>query len=207
MKYIITISRQYGSGGHYIGKRLAERLGIAFYDNELLAKVSEESGMSKAILENYDEKKDGFFSGIIPTTYGFDMSMGQKVFLAQFDAIRKIAQEESCVIVGRCADYILKDVPNVLSVFIHAPIESRIKRAIEFYGVDPKKAKDVILRMDKKRRNYYNFYSDKNWSKADSYDLALTSDIGIDECVDAIKTFAERKFKCVLKECKKENAK
>ncbi len=204
MKYIITISRQYGSGGRFIGRELAKRLGINFYDNELLAKAAEESGMSKSIFENYDEKKDGFFSGIIPTSYGFDMSMGQKVFLAQFDTIRKIAQQESCVIVGRCADYVLRDLPNVVSVFVHAPLESRMERAIKYYGVDPKKAKDTVLRMDKKRKNYYNFYSDKDWAKADSYDLCLTSDIGIQESVDAIKTFAERKLKFKLEENKED---
>lgn len=117
MKYVITISREYGSGGRFIGRQLAKRLGINFYDNELLAQASEQSGMSKAVFENYDEKKDGFFSGIVPTSYGFDMSMGQKVFLAQFDAIRTIAQKESCVIIGRCADYVLRDMPNVVSVF------------------------------------------------------------------------------------------
>ncbi len=200
MKYIICISRQYGSGGRFIAKKLAEKLNIKFYDNELLAKAASESGMSKAVFENYDEKKDGFFSGIIPTSYGFDMSMGQKVFLAQFDSIRKIAQAESCVIVGRCADYILRDMTNVVSVFIHAPIESRIDRAIKFYNVEPSKARDTVVKMDKKRKNYYNFYSDKTWGKADSYDLCISSDIGIDESVEAIKTFAERKLKFDLKE-------
>lgn len=200
MKYVITISREYGSGGRFIGRQLAKRLGINFYDNELLAQASEQSGMSKSVFENYDEKKDGFFSGIVPTSYGFDMSMGQKVFLAQFDAIRTIAQRESCVIIGRCADYVLRDMPNVVSVFIHASMDKKIERAIKYYGVDPKKAKDTIIKMDKKRRNYYNFYSDRDWGKANTYDLCLTSDIGLDESVDAIKTFAERKLKFKLEE-------
>ena len=120
MKYVITISREYGSGGRFVGQKLAERLGINFYDNELLAKASEQSGLSQAVFENYDERKDGIFSGIIPTSYGFDMSMGQKVFLAQFEAIRNIASKESCVIIGRCADYVLRDMKNVVTVFIHA---------------------------------------------------------------------------------------
>ncbi len=200
MKYVITISREYGSGGRFIGRQLAKRLGINFYDNELLAQASEQSGMSKSVFENYDEKKDGFFSGIVPTSYGFDMSMGQKVFLAQFDAIRTIAQRESCVIIGRCADYVLRDMPNAVSVFIHASMDKKIERAIKYYGVDPKKAKDTIIKMDKKRRNYYNFYSDRDWGKANTYDLCLTSDIGLDESVDAIKTFAERKLKFKLEE-------
>ncbi len=202
MKYVITISREYGSGGRFIGRQLAKRLGINYYDNELLAQASEQSGMSKAIFENYDERKDGFFSGIVPTSYGFDMSMGQKVFLAQFDAIRAIAQRESCVIIGRCADYVLRDMPNVVSVFIHASMEKKIERAVKYYGVNQNKAKDTIIKMDKKRRNYYNFYSDRDWGKANTYDLCLTSDIGLDESVDAIKTFAERKLKIKLEEVK-----
>ena len=202
MKYVITISREYGSGGRFIGRQLAKRLGINFYDNELLAQASEQSGMSKAVFENYDERKDGFFSGIVPTSYGFDMSMGQKVFLAQFDAIRAIAQRESCVIIGRCADYVLRDMPNVVSVFIHASMEKKIERAVKYYGVNQNKAKDTIIKMDKKRRNYYNFYSDRDWGKANTYDLCLTSDIGLDESVDAIKTFAERKLKIKLEEVK-----
>ncbi len=202
MKYVITISREYGSGGRFIGRQLAKRLGINYYDNELLAQASEQSGMSKAVFENYDERKDGFFSGIVPTSYGFDMSMGQKVFLAQFDAIRAIAQRESCVIIGRCADYVLRDMPNVVSVFIHASMEKKIERAVKYYGVNQNKAKDTIIKMDKKRRNYYNFYSDRDWGKANTYDLCLTSDIGLDESVDAIKTFAERKLKIKLEEVK-----
>ena len=151
--------------------------------------------MSKAIFENYDEKKDSFFSGIVPAGYGFDMSMGQKVFLAQFDTIRHLAEKESCVIVGRCADYILRDFPNMVSVFVHAPLESRIKRAVEYYNIPEAKAKDTIIKMDKRRKSYYNFYSDKGWARADTYDLCISSDIGIEESVDAIKTFAERKLK------------
>ena len=195
MKYVITISRQYGSGGRFIARELAKRLGIAFYDQDLLTLASEEFGMSKSIFENYDEKKDSFFSGIVPAGYGFDMSMGQKVFLAQFDTIRHLAEKESCVIVGRCADYILRDFPNVVTVFVHAPLESRIKRAVEYYNIPEAKAKDRIIKMDKQRKSYYNFYSDKGWARADTYDLCLTSDIGIQESVDAIKTFAERKLK------------
>lgn len=194
MKYTICISRQYGSGGHFIAKKLAEKLGIAFYDKELLAKASEESGISPAIFENYDEKKDNFFSGIIPTAYGYDISMGQRVFLAQFDAIRKIAEKESCVIVGRCADYILKEEENVVSIFIHAPIEDRVLRAVKFYDINENKAKDTILKMDKKRKSYYNFYSDKQWGKSDSYDLSISSSIGIDETVDVIAAYIKKKL-------------
>ena len=189
MNFIVTIGREYGSGGRFIGRLLAEALKVNFYDNELLAKASQESGLNQAIFENYDEKKDGFFSGIYPSGMGFDVSMGQKVFLAQFDTIRKIAQTESAVIVGRCADYVLKDNPNVISVFIDAPIEDRVNRAVKYYNMDPKKAKDTIIKMDKKRKNYYNFYTDKNWGDANSYDLCVNSNIGVEKCVELIKNY------------------
>lgn len=191
MNFIIAISREYGSGGRFIGRKLAEDLGIGFYDNELLAKASQESGLTQAIFENYDEKKDGFFAGIYPSGFGFDMSMGQKVFLAQFDAIRKIAATESAVIVGRCADYVLRDNPNMLSVFIGAPLDYRVDRAIQYYDLQPKRAKDTIIKMDKKRRNYYNYYSDKDWGSCNSYDLCINSEIGVDKCVEVIKHFVK----------------
>ena len=120
--------------------------------------------------------------------------MGQRVFLAQFDAIRKIAEKESCVIVGRCADYILKEEENVVSIFIHAPIEDRVLRAVKFYDINENKAKDTILKMDKKRKSYYNFYSDKQWGKSDSYDLSISSSIGIDETVDVIAAYIKKKL-------------
>lgn len=195
MKYIITIGRQYGSGGRFIGKKLAEKLNIAFYDNELLAEAATSSGMSPAIFENYDEKRDGFFSGLVPVSYGLEMSIGQKVFLAQFDTIRRIAENESCVIVGRCADYVLRDNPNVISVFIQAPLEDRINRVIKYYNIKENKAEETIRKMDKKRSSYYSFYTDKKWGKADGYDLAISSSIGIDECVDVIINYVEKKLK------------
>lgn len=195
MTFVITIGRQYGSGGRFIAKKLAEMLNIPFYDNELLTKAAEQSGMSKGVLDNYDERKDGFFSGIVPSSFGADISIGQKVFLAQFEAIRSLAEKESCVIVGRCADYVLREMPNVLNVFITAPLEKRVERGVKYYGLDEKKAKDIIVKMDKKRASYYNFYSDKKWGKADSYNLTIDSSIGIDECCEIIKLALEKKLK------------
>lgn len=198
MKYIITIGRQYGSGGRFIGTKLAEELGIAFYDQELITKASEETGLSASILENYDERKEGFFTGVIPSTFSLDLTMGQKVFLAQFETIKKIAERESCIIVGRCGNYVLENYPNAVHIFIHAPFESRVQRAIKYYSVAPNKAKDVITKMDKKRANYYNFYTDKKWGTVESYDLTINSDVGVDECVSIIKNFIETKLKVNL---------
>lgn len=190
MKYIITIGREYGSGGRFIGKLLAEKLGIGFYDSELLVKAAEESGLSEAVFKNYDEKKDGFIMNGMGM-YSYDMSLGQKVFLAQFDAIKKIANTESCVIVGRCADYVLKDYPNVVNVFICAPLEDKIERAVTYYGLNPNKAASQIAKMDKKRRSYYNFYTDKDWGKANNYDLCINSKIGVNESVNAIVAYVK----------------
>ncbi len=198
MSYVITIGRQYGSGGRFIAQELAKELNIPFYDNELLAKAAIDSGLDKDIVKSYDEKKDGTFTGFIPSLYGYDMTMGQKVFLAQFDAIKKIADEGSCIIVGRCADYVLRDRSNVINVFITASEEDCVARCVKYYGLDEKKARDVIKKTDKKRANYYNFYTDKKWGKVDNYDLTINSGIGIAETCAVIKTYVEKKLGTTL---------
>ena len=198
MNFVITIGRQYGSGGRFIAKKLAEDLGIKFYDNEILAKAALESGLSNHVIETYDEKKDGLFSGVVPSAFSVDLSIGQKVFLAQFEAIKKVADEESAVIVGRCADYVLENRDNVVNVFITAPLAQRVERAIKYYNVDPKKAEAVIQKMDKKRASYYNFYSDKKWGASSTYDLCINSEIGIDETVQIIKEFVKKKLNIEL---------
>ncbi len=192
MKYVITIGREYGSGGRFIAKLVAERLGISFYDNELITEACKESGLSPAILETYDEKTDGFFS--VAGMYSYDMSLSQKVFLAQFDAIKKIAENESCVIVGRCADYVLKDNENLVSIFICAPMDEKVKRVTEYYGVNPDKAVSTITKKDKKRRGYYNYYTDLDWGKAANYDMCINSKLGIEQCVNLIVQYVKERF-------------
>ncbi len=193
MKYVITIGREYGSGGRFIAQKLAEKLDIKFYDQNLINKAAEESGLSVSVFKNFDEKRDSIFSAT-PSFYSYDISLGQKVFLAQFDTIKKIAATESCVIVGRCADYVLKDEPNLISIFICAPVEEKIKRVVDYYGISPEKAPNLIIKMDKKRKSYYNFYTDAEWGKARTYDLCINSKIGIDETVDAIIAYINAKF-------------
>lgn len=193
MKYVITIGREYGSGGRFIGKMVAEKLGISFYDNELLTKAAENSGLSETVFKHYDEKKEGFIGANVGL-YSYDMSLGQKVFLAQFDAIKHIADNESCVIVGRCADYVLKDYPNVASIFICAPMEDKIKRSVEYYGLNEKDAEKIINKKNKLKKGYYNFYTDRDWGKASNYDLCINSKYGIDETVDAIVQYAKIRF-------------
>ncbi len=191
---IYTIGRQYGSGGRIIGKKLAEDLGIPFYDKELLTIAAKESGFCEEIFETHDEKPtSSFLYSLVMGGYGSDsMPLNHKLFLAQFETIKKIAKQGPCVIIGRCADYALEEMDNVVNVFVHASMEERVKRVVEEYGDDPKKAEDIINKTDKKRANYYNYYSDKKWGVASTYNLSIDSGkIGIDKSVELIKEFAK----------------
>ena len=192
--FVVTIGRKYGSGGRFIGQKLAEKLNVPFYDNELLLKASEASGLSKNIMESYDEKVDGIFSGIFPSTYIPEASLGSRVFIAQFETIKKLASDHSCVIVGRCADYILRDHKNVVNVFITAPDDYCVKLACKYYGLEEKKVLDSIKKMNKKRANYYSFYTDKKWGSASSYDLCIDSSVGIDTVVNTIEAYLKGKL-------------
>ena len=185
---IITIGRQYGSGGRMVGMRLAERLGIQCYNSELLAEAVRQSGLCKEVFEKNDEKPISAFLTFSAGKYDSgEMPLNHKVFLAQMQTIRASSERESCVIVGRCADYVLKDYKNVTNVFIHAPLEDRIKRVIERDGVVPGKAEKKVKKVDKERASYYNFYSTKRWGAAESYDICLdSSKYGVDRCADII---------------------
>lgn len=201
MNTVITIGRQYGSGGHDIGKILAERLGIKFYDKELLKRAAEESGLCPEIFENHDEKPtNSFLYNLVMDTYSFgfngntyvDMPISHKVFLAQFEAIKKIASEGPCVIVGRCADYALADIDNVINVFIYADIDKRIQRVQEAHDLNDKEARELILKKDKQRANYYNYYSSKKWGQAETYNLCVNSSIlGVEGTVDLLMQFIQ----------------
>ena len=194
---IITIGRQFGSGGREIGQKLAEEFGIKFYDNEMLDRASKESGLCKEIFESHDEKPtNSFLYSLVMDTYSLgyssgsfsDMPLNHKIFLAQFDAIKKIADEGPCVLVGRCADYALESYDNLLSIFIHADLESRTRRIARDFELTDSKAKEMILKTDKKRASYYNYYTNKKWGDAASYHYSFcSSKLGIDGTVDAIK--------------------
>lgn len=199
---IYTIGRELGSGGKDIGVALAKRLGIKCYDKELLAEAAKESGFCAEIFENHDEKPtnsflyslvmDTYSVGAFSTTPFLDMPLNHKVFLAQFDAIKKIAKKESCVMVGRCADYALADMPECMSVFVHADLDYRIQGISKKLNLTVNKAKDFIQKTDKQRASYYNYYTSKKWGDARSYDLTLDSSrIGIEGCVDMILTYRE----------------
>ena len=205
---IITIGREYGSGGREIGKRLAEQLQIKLYNQEMLERAAQESGMSKDLFETHDEKPTGsFLYSLVTDTYPLnhsvnnysDMPLNHKVFLAQFNTIQKIADEGPCILVGRCADYALAEYENVLNVFIYADIEARIKRIRRIYECTDSKAKEMILKADKKRKNYYNYFTNKTWSDIHSYDLCLNSaTLGIDGVVGTIETAINNKEKSAI---------
>ena len=198
---IITIGRQYGSGGREVAKKLAEIMNIAFYDKELLVEASKDSGICQEVIETYDEKqeKKSFFS-MIGSVQGrvdagsmyLEMPLNQRIFLAQFDTIRRIADEGPCVIVGRCADYVLRDHKNVLNVFVKADMESRVKRIIRLYDLDPLKAEETIKKADKQRATYYNYYATSTWGDVNNYHLCVdTGVLGIEGAVELIRRAAE----------------
>ncbi|MCI6812621.1 MAG: cytidylate kinase-like family protein [Lachnospiraceae bacterium] len=184
MNTIITIGRQFGSGGREIGEKVAEHFGIKCYDKELLARAAKESGFCQEMIESHDERPtNSFLYNLVMDTYSFgynassfmDMPISHKVFLAQFDAIKKMADEAPCVIVGRCADYALSEYKNCLNLFIYGNEECKVKRIMEKYDVSEQKAREMMKKNDKQRQSYYNYYSSKKWGRADSYDLCLNS--------------------------------
>lgn len=194
---VITITRQYGSGGREVGQKLADAMGVEFYDNKLLEVAAGNSGIHKSHFEENDEKRSNSFLYLLSTTYGQGgVPFDDALFFAQLEAIRKIASEESCVIIGRCADYALRDFTKVLNVFISAPLELRVKRAIEVYNIAEKHAEDYVKRIDKQRTSYYNYYTDKRWGQPQNYQICLDSSaLGIDGTVAAIKRFADEFYK------------
>jgi len=201
---IITLGRQYGSGGREIAFNLAKKLGIKCYDKELLSIAAKESGIAEQLFESHDEKSaNSFLYSLVMDTYytGYstpafvDMPINQKIFLAQFETIKKIAEKESCIIVGRCADYVLENNPNLTSFFIHSPIEKRIKKIAESNSIKEDKAKDEIIKMDKNRSSYYNYYSSKKWSNVESYNLSVDSGvIGIDNTIHLLEEFIKIRY-------------
>lgn len=198
---IITISRQYGSGGREIGFKLAEKLNIKCYDRELLKIAAKDSGFCEEIFEMHDEKPTNSFlynlvmdiNSVGYSANGFvDMPINHKVFLAQFDAIKLLQAQESCVVVGRCADYALDDCDDVLRLFIHSKLETRVKRISKLYDMKADKAKDTVIKTDKKRASYYNYYTSKKWGDSKSYDFSINSEfLGIDGTVDMILKIIE----------------
>ncbi len=196
-KTIITIGREFGSAGREIGRRVAKDLGIKLYDREMLDRAAKESGICQELFETHDEKPtNSFLYSLVMDTYSLgytagsysDMPINHKVFLAQFDAIKKIADEGPCILVGRCADYALEEYDNVLRVFVHADMSARIRRIARIYDLTDAKAKEMIIKTDKKRSSYYNYYSNKKWGVSESYDASISSSmLGIEGTAEMIK--------------------
>ena len=199
---VVTIGRQYGSGGKEIGRKLAERMGVTFYDEELVTMAAENSNIDKEMLHKVDESAtgsllyslvmNGGLRGIATPMY-YEMPLNDKLFIAQSDVIKKIAKDGSAVIVGRCADYVLENEEAVtLNVFLYADMDYKVDRINMLYGLDKKAAKDRIIKTEKQRKTYYNYYTNKEWGNMGSYDLCLNvSKMGTDKAVDVIFDIVE----------------
>lgn len=195
-KFIITIGRQFGSGGREIGKKIADHYGIKYYDKELIALAAKESGFCENVFEKADEApSNSFLYSLVMGSNSMsslffrndDLLTNDKLFSIQSNVIKNIAKENSCVIVGRCSDYILRDEENLMRVYLHADDDFRIKRIMELYNLSEKEAKNSIVKADKKRNNYYNYYTGNEWTGLTNYDLIInTSKFGIDNAVKSI---------------------
>ena len=200
-KVVITIARQYGSGGRTVGEMLSKDMGIHYYDKELIKLASEESGINERLFVNADEKikmtklfkmvKNIYTGQLIPPESD-DFVSDKNLFNYQAKVIKNLAEEESCVIVGRCADYVLKDYDNVLSVFVHAPKDYCMEQAAKKVSMPSKELEKYIAKIDKRRADYYKFYTGREWTDARNYDLCLdSSKLGFERCVEEIKAYIE----------------
>ena len=204
---IITIGRQFGSGGGEAGKLVAERLGYKFYDNEILTMAAEASGLSPAAVSRFDEQPGNsliysMYMSTIPT--GDMLPINQQLAFAQFNAIRVAARQDNCVFIGRCADYVLRQRRDVVDLFIHADMEFRKQRVIaapEVYHITAENVERAIRKQDKKRADYYTFFTHGSWGSADNYHLALDSSyLGIEGVADAIVYFVQLREKQLKEE-------
>ncbi len=204
-KYVITIGRTFGSGGRQLGMMLAKKLGIAYYDKELMLEAAKKAGMSPEFFERKDERVPSFLSGIFSFNMGLNpVSWYQgstsisddTIYRSQSDVIRSLAEKSSCVIVGRSADYVLRDYPNVINIFVHAPIDVCVKRIMERADcANEEKARMLAEKTNKLRANYYNFYTDKRWGVASGYDLTFDSSlVPLEDMVDIICTYVKSRL-------------
>ena len=192
MKHIvITIGREYGSGGRLIAKQLSEEMGITFYDKQLITEVAKKTGFSENFIRDTEHQRptNSFLYDLYTTVA--TPSVPDQVFIAQAKVIKEAAARESCVIVGRCADYILRGEPHVLKVFVNAPIDQRIRRAREEYGVTEPNLESYVIRQDKARASYYNYFATGRWGQSREYDLCVNSRIGINTAVKVIRAAAQ----------------
>ena len=190
---VITIAREYGSGGRYIGSLVAKKLGIKLYDKEFIEKMSKDTGLSEDYIEDNEQKRsvlDVFNNGYYATLNNAD-----ELFIKESEFIKDIASKESCIIIGRCADFILKDNKNMLKVFVNNSMENKIKRAVEFYNIDKSSAEKEISRINKLRANHYKYYTEKEWRDPANYDICINSDaIGVERAAELICDIVNKNF-------------
>lgn len=185
MPRIITIDREYGSGGRLIAQKVAQKVGLVYYDNEVIDLAAREMGMDVDAIRKVAEQKSSSFMYTMSSS-AFSLPLNDQVFVMQSKIIRHLANHDSCIIVNGCADYILEDYDDVLSIFIHAPLESRIRRVKEDYQEVHDDYKKYVTKRDKGRSNYYNYYTTKKWGHLKNFDLTINSDLGIDEVATII---------------------
>lgn len=194
---IITISREYGSGGRYVGRLIADILGIKFYDKDFIKKLAEETGLSEEYIESNEQKRNSLSN--LNNGYYFGLDNRDDLFLKESELIKEVADKESCVIIGRCADFILKDKPNVIKIFIYSDMENKIKRATEYYGMDKEKAQKEIKQIDKLRGNHYKYYTGTDWNNHSNYDICINSDtLGVEKSAQLICDFIKEKEKILI---------
>jgi cytidylate kinase len=184
---IITIGRQFGSNGRLIGEKLAELMGVKCYDKQLIKEAAKQSGLWEDFLDNMDEKPtSSFLYSVVMDPYSYmsfdnnsnyGMNLNQKAFMATYETIKSIADRESCVIIGRCSNYVLREYENVLSAFIYAPLEVRIDTVMKRFNLNEKQARDQIAKEDKARASYFNYYTSYKWGKNESYDILIDSSL------------------------------
>ena len=192
-KVVITISREYGSGGRYIGRLIADKLGIKLYDKDFIEKLAKETGFSEEYIESNEQKRnvlDVFNSG-----YYAGLNNSDELFIKESELIKEVSDNESCVIIGRCADFILKDKENVFKVFVYSNTENKIKRVTKIYGLNEEKAKKEIKRIDKLRANHYKYYTEREWKDNSNYDICINSDtLGVEKSANLICEIIEKKY-------------
>ena len=193
---VITISREYGSGGRYIGRLIADKLGIKLYDKDFIARVAQETGLSEEFIESNEQQRNALDS--LNSGYYYGLNSADELFVKETELIKEIANKESCVIIGRCANFVLKDKKNVVKVFIYSNMNDKIKRATEYYGLDANKAEKEINRINKLRANHYKYYTDNEWRDSSNYDLFINSDeLGVEKTADLICNFVKEKEKSI----------
>ncbi len=189
---VITLSREYGSGGRYIGRLIADKLGIKLYDKDFIIKLAKETGLSEEYIESNEQKRDVLSS--LNNGYYVGLNNADELFLKESELIKEISSKESCVIIGRCADFILKDRKDVIKVFVYSNMEDKIKRATEIYGLSKEKAEKEIKRINKLRANHYKYYTEKDWSNHENYDICINSDLlGVEKSANLICEIVEKK--------------